>query len=75
MLKILNQQIGFYRNTSLACIVALIVVVAYSISGHDDLSLSWWLPLLGLSAVVFVARYRRFRHRFGDYVIRGSRLL
>ena len=72
-LATLNSQIGFYRNTAMACLISsgLILWAAYQQGATP-------LAIVGIGGaaggVLFVWRYRRFNARFGDNVVRGIRV-
>lgn len=73
-LQVLNQQIGFYRNTAAACLLAAglhLCVRIREIGSNDVLLLAAYAAGLAL----FTARYRRFWTYFSDAVIRGVRLI
>ena len=74
-LNIANENIGFYRNMTVACLASAGVVVGYALVGRDALAPVAWVPIFLAATFVFAARYRRFWRRFGDYVIRGFRVL
>jgi hypothetical protein len=74
-LQVLNQQIGFSRNTATACIVAVAVHGVYLAMGEAVLPAWPWLLLYTAGLVLFTARYRRFWVHFADAVVRGVRLL
>jgi hypothetical protein len=72
-LKVMNQQIGFYRNMAFACVLAVLIIAVESIRGNTLVPTLPWVPFLGFAAWMFVYRYRRFWGLFGDQVIRGFR--
>lgn len=74
-LKIMDQQIGFYRNSAVASLLAACIVFIEAIMGYHHLQLIPWLPLFLAIAFLFVYRYKRFWRIFGDNVIRGIRAL
>jgi hypothetical protein len=74
-LQVFNRQLGFYRNMTVATVIALLVVVGYNAGGRRELPLEVWGPLFVLAAVLFAYRYRRFWRRFGDGVVRGVSVL
>jgi hypothetical protein len=72
----LNEEIGFYRNMTTACIASAVVIGVYTIVwDRRALPPVLWIPLFVAMAILFGYRYRRFWRRFGDYVIRGFRTL
>lgn len=73
-LKIMNQQIGFYRNMAASCLVSTGILAYLAYLGLGRLPSAVWAVFL-LVALLFVYRYRRFWRYFGDYVIRGIRVL
>jgi hypothetical protein len=75
VLDLYNEQIGFYRNTATASMLALVIVAAYQFvpESAETLPLALAGPLLALAGVSFTVRYRRFWARFGDSVIRAAR--
>lgn len=74
-LKVMNQQIGFYRNMSLACLAAATIVGYLAIRGLTHLAWLPWVPFFLITAALFAYRYRRFWRNFGDNVVRGIRAL
>jgi hypothetical protein len=74
-LKVMNQQIGFYRNMSFACLLSAVIVAYVAIEGHTHLHMLPWAPFFLVSAALFSYRYRRFWRNFGDNVVRGFRAL
>ena len=74
-LSSLNQQIGFYRGMTVACLVSLAIEISLMVGWHTHLPGQLWLPLFVASLVLFVYRYRRFWRWYGDYVLRTVRLL
>jgi hypothetical protein len=74
-LQTFNQQIGFYRNLTVAAFVCLGVLVAARVQGHDVLPLALWIPVAALAIVVGVVRFRRFWGYYGYEVVRGVRAL
>ncbi len=74
-LAMLNQQIGFYRNTTVACIASVVLVVAQWATGYQFLDPRVSLGIFGLGAVLFTYRFRRFWRYFGMEVANGMRLL
>jgi hypothetical protein len=74
-LKVMNQQIGFYRNMSFACLLAAGMVAYLAIGGHTHLPWLPWAAFFLVTAALFAYRYRRFWRNFGDNVVRGIRAL
>lgn len=75
VLNLYNEQIGFYRNTATASVLALVIVAAYQFAPGSarTLPLAVAGPLLAVAVFAFVIRYRRFWTRFGDTIIRSAR--
>lgn len=74
LLQTMNQQIGFYRNTACASLIAAAMVVAFAVLGHPYLAPALWVPTLAVVALLLVARYRRFWVRFADHAVRNAML-
>jgi hypothetical protein len=74
-LKIMDQQIGFYRNSAAASILAAIVILCEWLLGYKHFQVVPWLLIFLFMALLFAYRYRRFWRIFGDNVIRGVRAL
>jgi hypothetical protein len=72
-LKVMNQQIGFYRNMSFACLLSAIIVAYVAVMGHKYPPWLPWVPFFLVSTALFTYRYRRFWRYFGDNVVRGIR--
>jgi hypothetical protein len=75
-LKILDSQVGFYRNATVACFLSTFVLAAGGLMGLAQ-HLPWIVGagILLLGAVACQYRYRRFRRHFGAHVVRSSALL
>lgn len=74
-LHVINQHIGFSRGMATACATAFVIEVGLAATTGSYLEPTLWLPLLGVAAIAFVSRYRRFWAWFGDNVLRGVRVL
>jgi hypothetical protein len=72
-LKVMNQQIGFYRNMAFASALAGVIIAGESVYGSSLVPAVPWVPFFGLTTWMFIYRYRRFWRYFGDNVIRGFR--
>lgn len=62
MLSVYNEQIGFYRNSATACLVATLIVVVYELTavGTPPMPAAFWVPALLVACLLFTGRYRRF---------------
>jgi hypothetical protein len=74
-LKIMDQQIGFYRNSAFSSILAAAIVLITWRLGYNHFVVVPWLAVFLSMAVLFTYRYRRFWRIFGDNVVRGVRAL
>ena len=74
-LERLNQQIGFYRGMTVACLVAFVLEGTLAAAWHSRLDPAIWMPTLAGGTVLFGYRFRRFWRWYGDYVLRVIRLL
>lgn len=72
-LKVLNSQIGLYRNLTAASLLSLVLVVYYNLSSHRHLPLLPWVPILVAVTLLFANRYRHFWRRYGAHVIYSVR--
>jgi hypothetical protein len=73
-LQVLNQQIGFYRNTATACLLAILLELSTGVFAVGT-PVGSRVALYGAGLALFATRYRRFWRYFTDAVIRGVRLL
>jgi hypothetical protein len=71
--RVLNSQIGLYRNLTAATFLSLVVVVYYDLSSHRHLPMLPWVPILVAATVLFGNRYRHFWRRFGAHVVYAVR--
>ena len=69
--QIMNQQLGFYRNTSASVLVSLLIVTVAAFTGHNTLDWWLWLPVGLVAEALLIFRFRRFWVRFGNEIIRG----
>ncbi|MHB1973169.1 MAG: hypothetical protein ACYCR4_02630 [Acidimicrobiales bacterium] len=74
-LKMLTQQIGFYRGMTVASLIALLIEAALASGWHTHLFPGIWLPVFATSTALFAYRFRRFWRWYGDTVLRGLQLL
>lgn len=72
-LKVMNQQIGFYRNMAFASALAGVSIAGESVHGSSLVPAVPWVPFFGLTTWMFIYRYRRFWRYFGDNVTGGRR--
>jgi hypothetical protein len=74
-LRLLNSQLGFYRNAAVAFLVAAIAQLIVYVRGTPKIDTWPWIGLYLMFAILFIFRYRRFWRQFADNVIRGFRVL
>jgi hypothetical protein len=72
-LKVLNSQIGLYRNLTTASLLSAAIVLYYNLSSHQHLPLLPWLPIFAGATVLFANRYRNFWKRYGAAVVSAMR--
>lgn len=73
-LRVVNSQIGFYRNAAAATATSAVLVVVYAVIGRRHLHVFVWTPLLLATTVLFSWRLRRFWLRFGEELVALPRL-
>ena len=75
VLDTITSRIGFYRGMVMGMLTAIGIEAGLAIEWHTQLPPRLWIPILGSTMVLFAYRYRHFWRLYGDYVIRGFRLL
>lgn len=68
-LERLVEQIGYYRATATACVLALVLTVAFNLVGRDHLPVFLWVPVFIVLAILHAYRFRRFWRYLAEYVV------